>query len=284
MDTVSKISAFGESLQLVWSAASGEIVPPRSGLDSYCDEQQFYLNINGVAKYQIKLPDNSLTIEVDPELTNLDAVNTWLYGTVFAYLLQAKGYLVLHGSAVLVNGGAVIFSGDSGAGKSTTAAGLVKLGYPLLTDDVVVIKATPDGKMVLKPGPSRVKLWQDALVQFGQSADQLKPIANKANKYELPISYYHAEEVPVLQFYELTSSADCAQIIIRELSGHAKFTNLIRNTYRYSMLGPLNKLKLHLTQVAQLSSLIKVYTVERPKDKFLLDELLQEILKRFVTF
>ena len=54
-------------------------------------------------------------------------------------MLQHRGYLVLHGSAVLVNGRAVVFSGDSGAGKSTLAASMVHHGYQLITDDVVAI-------------------------------------------------------------------------------------------------------------------------------------------------
>ena len=274
---INKITAFDESICLV----SAQVTPPVHAKDYWCDENQFYLDIHGIAKYHVNIVENILTIEVYPELTNLDAINTWLYGTVFAYILQFKGYLVLHGSAVLVNGCAVVFSGDSGAGKSTTAVALVNLGYPLLTDDVVAIKYTAAGQMVLVPGPSRVKLWQDTLVRFGRTADGLKQVSNKDNKYELFISNYHAELVPICQFYELTKSEDCNQIRIIEQSGSDKLANLIRNTYRYSMLRPMNKLPAHFVQIAQLAALIKVYVVVRPSQQFLLDELLQQIIDRF---
>ena len=276
LNTVDKITAFGETINLV----RAKITSPINAKDYHCDDKEFYLHVPKVAKYHIELSQNTLTIEVSPELTNIEVVNTWLYGTVFAYLLQSKGYLVLHGSAVLVNGGAVIISGDSGVGKSTTAFALVNLGYPLLTDDVVVIKHTVNGQMVVQPAHSRIKLWQDALNKFGQSSAGLKPIANKVNKYEVPITQFHSELVPVIQFYELTISELGEDILFSELHGHAKLATLIKNTYRYSMLAPMNKLALHLTQAAQLSSLIKVFTVKRPNNCFLLDELLQQIIKR----
>jgi ABC-type multidrug transport system fused ATPase/permease subunit len=51
-----------------------------------------------------------------------------LLGTCFAILLQQRGHLVLHASAVAAQGGAMLFCGPSGAGKSTLAAMLCRRG------------------------------------------------------------------------------------------------------------------------------------------------------------
>ena len=54
-----------------------------------------------------------------------------LFGAVFATLLHMRGMLVLHASAVVRDGKCVIFLGDKGAGKSTTALTMIANGYAL---------------------------------------------------------------------------------------------------------------------------------------------------------
>lgn len=268
-----KVSAFGESIDLVIGAVNA----PDLAKTYWCDASQFYIEIPEVARYHVLLADNTLRIEPHPNLTNLYPINTWLYGTVFAYILQARGYLVLHGSAVVVDNKAVIFSGDSGAGKSTTAAAMVARGYPLITDDVVALRYNAAGELMMLPGSQRVKLWDDALVKFGRSADGLKQITNKDNKYELPIDNYQSEEVAVAQFFELNHSSDCHTINVVQQSGHNKLSILIKNTYRYGMLRSMGKLSQHFKQVSHLAASIQVYQVTRPQDQYCLDELVQEI-------
>ena len=271
-----KVSAFGESIDLVM----GPVSCPDVTKTYWCDERQLYIEIPEIAKYHLVVADNTLFIEPHHTLTNLYTINTWLYGTVFAYLLQSRGYLVLHGSAVLVNNKAVIFSGDSGAGKSTIAAAMVARGYPLITDDVVALCYNEAGDLVVVPGPQRVKLWDDALIKLGHSSDGLQQITNKDNKYELPIGNYQSEQVSVAQFFELNHSTDCHKINFIQQIGHNKISTLIKNTYRYGMLRSMGKLTQHFKQVSRLASYIDIYSVTRPQNKYLLDELLHEISKK----
>lgn len=68
-----------------------------------------------------------------------------------------NGRVVLHGSAVVVDGAAVATIGPSGAGKSTTAAALVQRGAELLADDVVAIDMC-DGRCTVLPTESHLRL------------------------------------------------------------------------------------------------------------------------------
>ncbi len=56
---------------------------------------------------------------------------------------QLDGELALHGSAVAVDGRAVVMLGGSGLGKSTLAAALVAGGGELLADDAVAVEGSP---------------------------------------------------------------------------------------------------------------------------------------------
>ena len=87
---------------------------------------------NGV---QVLIRDGrSMTVDAADEE---DAwVRQCVLGPAFALLLQQRGGVVLHGSAVRVGDLAVVFVGVKGEGKSTTAATLVQRGHDLLTDDV----------------------------------------------------------------------------------------------------------------------------------------------------
>ncbi|KAK0340476.1 hypothetical protein LTR94_030339, partial [Friedmanniomyces endolithicus] len=65
-------------------------------------------------------------IDYDPnEGVGPSLISQPLLGAVVALILRRRGLLTLHGSAVELSAGAVVFLGDKGAGKSTTAAAMV---------------------------------------------------------------------------------------------------------------------------------------------------------------
>jgi len=68
---------------------------------------------------------------------------TWLLGPV--------GLWVVHGAAIVgPDGLAVMAVGPGGAGKSTVAAAAIAAGWPVLADDLVVVRLRPDGTGTLE--------------------------------------------------------------------------------------------------------------------------------------
>jgi hypothetical protein len=63
-----------------------------------------------------------------------------------SFIVYRNWGLLIHSSCAIESGGAHIFSGQSGAGKSTVA----RLSYPreLLSDEATLVKITPDGVTV----------------------------------------------------------------------------------------------------------------------------------------
>ena len=72
----------------------------------------------------------------------IDKEKIWemLIGVPFGYALRKKGFMVMHGSSVVINGQAICIVGSSGLGKSTLAISLVDKGFKFLTEDLAIIK------------------------------------------------------------------------------------------------------------------------------------------------
>lgn len=273
-----KIECFGLSANIV----EGKINFNSNNKKQYCSTHEFYLEVEGGARYYVDGLSNTIFIDRHPNLVDTTPIDTWLYGSVFAYLLQYNGYLVLHGSAIMANDRAIVFSGNSGAGKSTLATEFVSRGYKLLTDDVVVITQNKEHESVIMPGMGKVKLWQNALENFGKSNIGLKQIFNKTEKYELPINLHQSSPIKIKAFYELNHTNETDAINIEEIVGAEKINLLIHNTYRYAMLRSLtNGLKNHLKQISTLAKTINTYKVIRPNHKYLLSELANKIENQF---
>ncbi len=86
-------------------------------------------------------------------------------GTVVAYLLSDEGQLVLHASAVDVDGTALAFVGQSGQGKTTMATLMCAEGYPLVADDLLPVEVTGNEVTCLPVGSElRVREKVEALL------------------------------------------------------------------------------------------------------------------------
>jgi hypothetical protein len=94
------------------------------------------------------------------------------------YLSLKEGYLVLHGCAVQMEGHVVAILGKSGRGKSTLAAWLAKQGFPLLTDDCLVLRWEEKAQQwMAHPSYQSVRLWPDSVNALGIDRSTLREFA-----------------------------------------------------------------------------------------------------------
>ncbi|HEX6389652.1 MAG TPA: hypothetical protein VFZ89_09400, partial [Solirubrobacteraceae bacterium] len=104
-----------------------------------------------------------------------------LIDQVVPHLLAADGELVVHASAVAIDGGAVAFIGPSGSGKSSLAAACVQHGATLLADDFVLLREHDGGYVATVAYPS-LRLWADSAEFFAGSADALPTVNGYSDK------------------------------------------------------------------------------------------------------
>ena len=189
----------------------------------------------------------------DPALLESLAV-----GPLFSFLVWLRGGQALHASAVLVDGHAVAFCGVTGAGKSTTAAQFVRLGHPLITDDVMAWRWEGNACLV-QTGPTRVKLWPDsAAVVQSEAVGDLPRVYGQVDKriVNLPAdAALTTSGYPLSCIHLLTPGAEPA----RDLSAAEAFVALKEHCRDDAILPP----ELRARQFEELARLVRNVRVRR---------------------
>jgi hypothetical protein len=214
-------------------------------------------------------------IDVDPAAGVDDPLLAFpLLGPVLALALHQRGLLVLHASAIAVGGKSVIFLGDKGAGKSTTAGAMIRAGHRLLTDDVVALDLSDPGRPMLLSGFPQLKLAADAAdairLEQVDVRPQVHPQIDKA-QHRLRQGF-SAEAVAVSRIYVLERGEEAA---ISPLPSLAALPAIIKFSYitrfgRQALTG--DSAAMHLGQSAQLAGRIGVSRLEVPTGLARIDE------------
>ncbi len=173
---------------------------------------------------------NHIAIDALPAATADDLVSFTL-GSAMSALLQQRGLLPLHASSVVTDQGALLITGRSGAGKSTLVAELVRLGLPLLADDVTAIGADARGRPVAMPGLPALRLWRDALERIGEQPAAYRPVRDEVDKYYLPIAASAGGPQPVRAIVRLATKAD-GPLTSRPLERTEQMSWLARHVHR----------------------------------------------------
>jgi hypothetical protein len=114
-------------------------------------------------------PGEGITIE-RPDQADPDEETLWLNGSVYAAVACLNGFLPFHASAVAHRERVIAFTGPTGAGKSTLAAGLGGQGFALFCDDTLLVDLANPDRLGCMPGHKRLKLLPDALALTGSVA------------------------------------------------------------------------------------------------------------------
>jgi hypothetical protein len=153
----------------------------------------------------------------------------YLLPQVLSFTLIARGQEPLHGSAVAIGGRVIAFLGDCGLGKSTLTAALVRAGYPLVTDDLLMVSRR-DGKDWVEPGMPSIKLRPSIarrLLGAPRAGPRVAPGATKAI-LPLPSALSVNQSLPLHTLYILTRGRS---VRITPLSPAAACLEIVRGAF-----------------------------------------------------
>lgn len=235
------------------------------------------LKIKGIAKYLIC---NGKEILIQPEADAKQGdVATFAFGSALGTLLYQRGILAYHGSAVRTSKGAVIFSGEKGAGKSTTAASLSTKGWEFMSDDVCAVHLEKD-KPVLYPGLSSAKLASDSYSSIFTKAPEEDPVSPILNKYRVPF-HTNRESSPVSAICILETTP--GKSYIEPVTGTERLSIVMKHVYRPLMHQLVETPVQRYKQYTLLSSQVAVFRIFRSLDFLKMDELLQLLEEKVLT-
>lgn len=190
-----------------------------------------------------------------------------ILGPGLGTILRQRGCLVLHASAVNINGGAVVFLGRGGEGKSTIAAAMNSKGYEFITDDILIFKFNDHEKPYAIPSFPRVKLWYDVIEYVTKETDSVVKIHPQIEKYSYSVkSSFSLNPIPLKIIYYIEQSDEND---ITTLKSQEALIKLIKSSFDLNLFGNAGKSQ----NLLQCANLVKNIPVKRLKKTCSLQEL-----------
>ena len=162
-------------------------------------------------------------------------------GPVMSLWLEQHGFLVLHASAVLMHKRAVLFLADSQQGKSTLASALVRMGCPLLSDDLVPVRYSQAQKQFYAyPSYPVIKLWPEQYKRLFKEKNPASFVDEDLKKCRVRVDQFSPElfcnkSYPFGAIYRLCRRDKSSKTLIKPLSRVESVAALIQ----YSFAAPI---------------------------------------------
>ena len=213
---------------------SGDVpatIPDSQDLGEWCSvsTREYLLNVPHVARYYVG-QGYDVRVEIQPG-TPISDVSTYLLGSVFGALCHQNGLLPLHASAVESNGLVTAFLGDSGAGKSTTAAALQHRGYRIVSDDICLLEPAGETMRVI-PVAGWLKLWRNSLDYLGETPEERNRTYSTDDKYRVYLSQQSFASRKMSNLVFLNRASDPAQkATLEPLSASETIAAMMDMTY-----------------------------------------------------
>lgn len=170
-----------------------------------------------------------------------DTLRHLLLDHVLPLILNLRGRDALHATAVVTPYGVCAFTGMAGTGKSTLAASFALAGYPVLSDDCLVIEEQ-DGRLAAVPAYPGMRLWDDTCAALAPQTDTLSPVAHYTDKKRLvwqeQVKNFPPISLPLQRIYLLTRLTDATSAMdlltprIESCPQRQAFMALLEQTFR----------------------------------------------------
>lgn len=261
----------------VITGAPGEHNPPLTWASgpAYCDipyafarsVRHFWLHFEGIGLFQIAFPEKRIIVsDIAPRATQA-AVEHILWDHVAPRVLAEQGALVLHASAVEIDGALAVFLGETGAGKSTLAASLHAGGHRLLGDDALVVAhdgPRPMGHAVYRT----LRLYPEAIAAVLGTDVETTPMAHYSTKERVSLSapaHADAEPVPIGAFFLLDADPAAQEIRCEPLTPGAACMAIVEHSFSLDP-GDKRKAAERLNEASALAGIVPAYRLHYRHD------------------
>ena len=258
----------------------GTVEPVAKSVEGYrgrrieADPDRCRLSYDSIGSF---LVDDGKRVRFDP--ASEDVVGTKLVRRLFenemlGVLLHQRGRLVLHASAVSIDGEVALFLGPRGAGKSTTAAAFYTQGYSIMEDDIVSVRFEGQTPTV-DPGVPELRLKPDAVDALGFKRTTSYPNDGNSGKRYQPLDGV-PEPAPLTRCYVLRTGESLG---FEPISERDRLFTLIQNTYTQGLLPDTHQTGDHFQQCSAIVETVSFRKLERPDELIRLADLVNLVIK-----
>ncbi len=225
-----------------------------------------YVRMPGVGEISVSPDGRFLACRRYAESTS-ESFNVYLVTQALSFALVKCGLEPLHATAVAIDGKAALFLGDCGFGKSTLAAAFLQAGYPLLTDDLLVLHK-PHAALLAYPGSPRIKLFPRMARKFlGESVTGV-PMNPYTHKMIVPLKEWQVctDALPIGAVYALAQASEVrgAEISLSAMSQRQAFLTLLASTFNRAILEP-TRLRRQFEATQGLANTLPVRKLSYPR-------------------
>ncbi len=242
----------------------------------YSDKDDFLFDMKHVAKYRVQ---NGNLITIQPANgADMNEIPKYFMTSTMGALMHQRKIIPLHASVVETEQGCIAFSGPSGIGKSTIAAALLKKGYRIIGDDVCAIHIDDMNRPLVYPGYKFLKLNPESARALDMDLNDYEIYHPSIEKYLIPIEKDFCDQKHYLKTLYLLRRSDDGLFTQNEVVGVKKINVLLRSTYRRQYLKDMGILTQYHALFMRIIDKIRISKISRPGDRFLLDELVENIV------
>ncbi|MFW2381108.1 MAG: hypothetical protein ACN4GZ_05060 [Acidimicrobiales bacterium] len=217
------------------------------------------ITFSGACRFRI----TAGTIEMWPfTSSDLDIAIILLQGWVMSMVLARRECLVLHASAVETERGCIALVGDSGMGKSTVTAMLIRDGADLVSDDVFRVARIADGPWLGYPGITALRLRESAR-ELAAELSHVDLTTTVDDRLLVHRRRKRAEPMPLLAVLFPDPSRSAAKVTLDWMEAKYAAVELDQTprVYDWKIAEPARR---HFGQVVQLASDVPVGTLTIP--------------------
>jgi hypothetical protein len=258
-------------------------VPQRIENPQFVDE---FVQANG-SEYLFISPDQLRLYAVGDQriiverLDGWDFVRSWTVALSIGLSIAGlrRGYIPLHASAILTAKGCFAFAGQSGAGKSTIAASLIKRGYDLFAEDLSLVHWNDASEPIIGQGIQELRLWRDSVEALGWTDTEPFAVPSGTSKSVFRRDQMQQNTAQLRRIYSLEFSRDDADPGIYRLEGVEAMQMLVGLLrFRLGLL-PVGNAALTFERLAVICDEVQMFRFVRPRDysrsAFWLDRLIE---------
>ncbi len=253
-----------------WLSESGETL-----VQFFRSDDGFIVRFIDQADFAITTDCSSIVCRPTPEATPT-AIAELFQNQVMPMILGHGGEIVIHASGVATQFGVLAFAGPTCRGKSTLAAALARRGFPLLTDDGLILNRFGDEYLV-RPNMPGLRLRADSeAALFGLQGDARHDGPGKRRIAARDMVPFQQSPMRLGAIHLLgTGAVDTVEIAP---IGEAEALSSLMNCCFILDAEDKHRLRAHFDRLADLVREVPCFSLDYPRDYAYLPEVAAAIL------